>query len=185
MSGTLYHYTDTARLPWILQDGFLRPGRNRIGGFPDPDFLWATTQAIPDRTASAEFDAMRKGLTRCVRFILSPADFERWPDATASFSAWTLEQIARLEHAARGKSSPGDWRCRAAALPRASWLGIETRRYRDNGWTPFDLSEEPVEFSQGALGVWIRGRAYVSAKTKGPDGADGYQVFLAHREAAE
>ncbi len=31
----VYHYTDTGRLPWILQSGELRPGRNKIAGYPD------------------------------------------------------------------------------------------------------------------------------------------------------
>jgi hypothetical protein len=42
MTTRLYHYSDTARLPWILDTGDLRVGRNKIGNFPDPDFLWAT-----------------------------------------------------------------------------------------------------------------------------------------------
>ena len=44
----VYHFTDTAR---FLRDSELRPGRNKIGAFPDPEFLWATSNAIGDCTA--------------------------------------------------------------------------------------------------------------------------------------
>ena len=42
VSDRIYHFTDSARLPWIWAVGELRPGRNQIGGMPF-DFLWATT----------------------------------------------------------------------------------------------------------------------------------------------
>jgi hypothetical protein len=48
----LYHFTNTARLLWIVGAKELRPNCNQIGGFPSPDFLWATTRSQGDRTAS-------------------------------------------------------------------------------------------------------------------------------------
>jgi hypothetical protein len=68
---TVFHFTDTARLPWILATGELRPGRNAIWDFPSADFLWATTDARGDRTASVDRKALRKGFTREVRFTLT------------------------------------------------------------------------------------------------------------------
>ena len=41
----LYHFTDTVRLPWIVDADGLRLYRNQIGGLPSPDFLWATTSS--------------------------------------------------------------------------------------------------------------------------------------------
>jgi hypothetical protein len=70
----VYHYTSIARLPWILESGELRPGRNKIGGFPDPDFLWATTSDKGSRTASLE--GLRDAAV--IRFTLDAADFEEW-----------------------------------------------------------------------------------------------------------
>ena len=43
----VYHFTDSAHLPWILSDGELRPGANKIGGYPA---LWravAVSQVLP------------------------------------------------------------------------------------------------------------------------------------------
>jgi hypothetical protein len=33
-------------LPWILSDGELRPGANKIGSYPAPEFVWATTNDL-------------------------------------------------------------------------------------------------------------------------------------------
>ena len=43
----VYHFTDSTHLPWILSDGELKPGANRIGGYPA---LWravAVSQVLP------------------------------------------------------------------------------------------------------------------------------------------
>jgi hypothetical protein len=104
----VYHYTDTARLPWILNSGLLMPGRNQIGGYPDPDFLWATTSPDGDGSASASREAFRSGLTQMVRFVLHTDDFEPWPTIVERSPQWTPDIVAQLENAARGKSSPAE-----------------------------------------------------------------------------
>jgi hypothetical protein len=48
----VYHFTDSAHLPWILSDGELRAGANKIGGYPAPEFVWATTEDRGSRTAT-------------------------------------------------------------------------------------------------------------------------------------
>src|SRR5258707_5551922 len=115
MTNKLYHFTDTVRLPWILRSGILRPGRNSIAGFPDPDFLWGTTEAAGDRSASSATGdsdrSYRAGATRQVRFTLHGEDFQKWPDITRDHPAWPAEQISGLERVA-GQSSPTAWRCR-------------------------------------------------------------------------
>jgi hypothetical protein len=45
MAALVYHHTEIARLPWILDAGALRPGRCTVGNYPDPDFLWGTVCA--------------------------------------------------------------------------------------------------------------------------------------------
>ena len=64
MTSRLYHFTDTAHLPWIFMAGELRPGLNRIGNYPSPEFVWATTDARGDRSAAASKQGVREGLTR-------------------------------------------------------------------------------------------------------------------------
>src|SRR5262245_7429709 len=114
----VYHFTDTARLLFILHDGALRPGRNTLGGYPSPEFVWATTDDRGEPSAAGQSHADRAGRTRLVRFTLRATDFEPWPDITASYPAWTPEQIARLERSAPRGSDPSRWQCRVAPLAR-------------------------------------------------------------------
>src|SRR5262249_35408585 len=155
----LYHFTDTARLRWILQSVELRPGANRIGGYPHPDFLWATADVRGSRTASAS-GYYRSGATRLVRFTLRPEDFEPWHSIVKRFPAWTPDQIARLEHAARGRDQPALWHCRAEPLPRAHWVEIATRGYTDQGWQKLALDTYPLRRGVDLLGVVINKKLY-------------------------
>ena len=192
MSTFVYHYTDTARLPWILRDRELRPGRNQYGGFPDPDFLWATTMPIPDATASPAgqkaTQALREGRTRLVRFTLRADDFCSWPAIVADYPAWTPGEVRRLEKAAHGKSNPKHWRCRAEALPRAAWVAVETRGWVDREWRPLDPDAElvnlGVETGDDCLGVWIGDLAYFSGLIPQANGSVGYTAFAGRQGEA-
>lgn len=181
----VYHYTDTARLPFILLDGALKPGRNRIGGFPDPEFLWTTTSDAGDRTASASMPALREGRTRLVRFTLPAEAFEPWHAIVARIPAWTPDYIARLERAAVGKSRPQDWRCRLDTLPADRWISIETRSYTDKVWRPLPTPWAVMPFDEKSYGVQIGAKVYVSTAVPGPFGSAGYvPVVLDAEEAA-
>jgi hypothetical protein len=172
----VYHFTDSAGLPWILRSGELRPGSNKIGGFPDPDFLWATTDPRGDGTASA-MRGYRRGGVRLVRFTLHAHDFEPWRVVVGRFPAWTSHQIRLLEQIA--KSSTETWRCRTEPLPKSSWVTIDTRTYVDKAWRPFDAPV--VDGEDGYIGVEIGGKFYFSRKEKGPQGASAYSVITAMR----
>ncbi len=179
---TVFHFTDTARLPWILATGELRPGRNAIRNFPSPDFLWATTDARGDRTATADRKAQRKGLTRAVRFTLEAADFEPWSEIVRRFPQWTPEQIDWLEDVARSRRvSPDRWRCRPDPLPSDRWCLVETKTY--SGWKPLQnrnvvkVSRDPRE-----LGTIIGGMIYMSIHEVDP--ATGAQIYATRAPAA-
>jgi hypothetical protein len=180
----VYHFTDTARLPFILKSGILKPGRNTLAGFPDPDFLWATTRSVGDYTASGA-EGYRRGLTRLVRFTLKRDDFVPWRQIVTTIPAWTPTHVERLERAARGLSNPADWWCRHDALPLGQCVEIHTRSYT-SGWVP--LRERQVLELGGAspaLALPIAGKLYVSRERKSPNGAVGYAVeMLSNREAA-
>lgn len=180
----VYHYTDTARLPFILMDGELKPGRNRIGGYPDPDFLWATTSPVGDRTASASIQACRAGRVCLVRFILRVGDFEPWCSIVARFPAWTPDQVLRLERAANRMSRPRNWRCRAEPLAAERWVGIETRSYTDKVWRPLPAPWGVMPFDQSSLGVQIGKKVYVSTQRVGPFGSASYAPVVLDAEAA-
>lgn len=175
----LYHFTDTARLPWIILSGELRPGRNKIGGFPDPDFLWATPDPRGDMTASADRgEYYRSGKVRHVRFTLDVDGFIPWSHVPTQFPQWTPAYVAMLEGAAQGKSSPSTWWCRAAPIPCEGWKEIETRSYQDNRWLPFREPEIEAE-SPDWLSVMIGQKRFWSREFDAPHGAAGYQVRVA------
>ena len=177
----VYHYTDTTRLAWILLDWQLDLCGNAVGDYPEPSFLWATTDERGDRTSSAMgregLVAYRSGLSRAVRITLSAEHFEPWPDITRRFPAWTTEQIARLEAFGRRLGSdPSKWLARAEALSISDALSIETRSYRDSfrwrlllqPWMVYSIDEETLVIKIGP------GVAYASMKITQQTGRRGY-----------
>lgn len=93
---TLYHYTDTARLPWILSSGVLRPSENRIGGMQQ-DVLWATSNPVGDRSASIDRGGKwRGGDLLHVRFVLDESDFQPWSEARGTLGC-SASDLSRLE----------------------------------------------------------------------------------------
>lgn len=171
---TLYHHTDSVRLPWILGDRILRPSSNRIAGLPQ-DVLWATTNAIGDRTASANRgDMWRGGSILSVRIHLDEADFEPWIDAKRSLG-WPAVRIAQLE-GTKG-AEPNAWWCRREALPIPQDSVIEVRSYADNRWRPAEI-QGPVGMDMpDALLMKIGQRYFASRQTAGVSGGHGYSVI--------
>jgi hypothetical protein len=180
----VYHFTDTARLPWILISRELRPGRNKIGGMPDPDFLWATTDSRGDRTASSshQSEMYRKGRARMVRFTLRAHDFEPWRKLVDRHPAWTSVFIDRLVRAARAvRSSPDTWLRRTEPLPWRNWISVETRSpYGDNIWLPFEGPFDGpviVDCGDGYMGVKIKGKVFASRPHSLPNGNRAYEIW--------
>lgn len=166
-----------ARLPWILSSGTLRPGRNRIGGFPDPEFLWASSAATGDRSASAASGtAWRSGRVWHVRFTVRREDFFPWPEAVNRFPSWTPAEAARLEAAGRGmKSDPATWWCRAGALPLERVRCIAVRSYQNNRWRPLPAFDV---FPEGdACGIRFAGQTFMSRPFTAPGGGTGYALL--------
>jgi hypothetical protein len=178
MADLVYHFTDTARLPWILRSGELRPGSNKIGELPDPDFLWATTDSRGDRTASSSLQSehYRSGRARMVR-TLRADDFEPWREAVSRFPAWKTAHVEMLERVA--KRLPVTWCCRTEPLPRSRWVAIDTRSYVDKTWRLFDGSV--MDGHDGYLGVEIAGKQFFSLQKRKPGAATGYSVIVGPR----
>jgi hypothetical protein len=178
MTQPLYHFTDTARLPWILRAHQLEAGRNQIGGYP-VDFLWATTDPRGDATSAATMNqqaqAWRSGLVQKVRFTLAAEDFEPWPAILERYPQWTAEQVAALERLATSRGvSPSTWRCRAAPLPRERWLAVETRSYVSK-WKTFDHHLEIDECGGDSMAICLDGSMYCSQQIIKPGQPTGYQ----------
>ena len=168
----VYHFTDTVRLPWILQAGELRPSANRIGGYPNPDFLWATTSKLGSRKAAgSEPKAYRAGVTQLVRFALHVADFEPWREIVQRYPTWTLAHIERLEKT--GGEPPILWYCRVVPLPRSHWVEIATKAYTSSTWRPLPPDVTPVPCGDGFLGIPIDRHLFVSRRI---DQGEGHPV---------
>jgi hypothetical protein len=192
----VYHFTDTARLPWILQSGELRPGLTRPEGWP-ADFLWATKRSELDGTSSAwtavqSFDA--RAAIRAVRITLPAGAFLQWSQVRR-FPEWERRHIDTLERHAKGKSRPADWMIRAEPLAVSEWLLVETRGAQDNQWSRLDVRGALLELGGDALGVNVGGYVYATERRAEPAESGGHsyrplsiepmwQMLLRRRPAA-
>jgi hypothetical protein len=201
---TVFHFTDTTRLPWILAERQLNSTRGMCAAdYPRPTFLWATTNATGDRTAASSHDnsykLWRQGGALRVRFILAAEDFTPWAQMHPQHPQWTPDKIARLERNGRKKGShPEQWMCRIEPLPMQRWLGIETRSYYGT-WKAFDITaytalavdpssgrgSEIIETFQQpfdevcAAVIEIEGRTYASKRVIPRDGRTIYAAAIA------
>jgi hypothetical protein len=172
----VYHFTDTARLPWIWASGELRPGRNQIGGYP-VDFLWATTNQKGDRTASG-MQLYRQGETALVRLTLHAEDFAKWSEVLKHSSQWTYEQVNRLCMAAlaKGEANIAGWRVRTVALPLSRIVSVEAKTYT-GAWQTIDPDTACIRINDDdILAVNLGGTLYASKQTIEPGQPTQYTI---------
>ena len=150
----IYHFTDTARLPFILNSRKLIPQPDPMEDLPSSNFLWATTDEHGDRTASAmhrwDEDTWCNDFVRLVRITLAAKDFEPWSEIITT--KWSPENIKLMEGRARAWGvSTGTWRCRTAPLALEQWLAVETRSFLGS-WHPFEYRKlNPVTGNDAVL----------------------------------
>ena len=139
MTMPLYHFTDTVRLPWIVYRGELRPGRNKLGPYPSPEFVWASTDPRDDGSAAMHRGELyRDGTVHHIRFTLPEDQFIPWRDVPARYPSWTTDHIQRLERSGNTmRTSPGKWWCCVEPLSLKQVVAIDWRSYRSNQWKPF------------------------------------------------
>src|ERR1700676_2854472 len=97
-SGRVYHFTDTARLPWILESGELRVDRGAIAKYPTK-FVWATTLHNGDHTCSSlagDQTPFKRGWHRLVRFTFHSDEFDPWLNIR-DHPEWTPELFDKLD----------------------------------------------------------------------------------------
>src|SRR3954471_3121924 len=131
----LFHHSDTAHLPFILSAGELQPSKNRVGNYPEPDFVWATSSPDGDGTSTlmmskAGRDAHRDNVVLRVRIELPQAEFFHWSQVEELYPQWTAEQRAKLETRAAGVSDPKLWWCRDGYLPVTEATPIFVKDWR-------------------------------------------------------
>jgi hypothetical protein len=143
----VYHFTDLVRFTWIAASGELQPSRNKAGGYPDPDFVWATTDGRGCRTAAGLGNWSREQVKRdielpVVRLTLDAEDFEPWRAIAPRYPAWTPRHIDALEASAiKRRDDPRTWRCRVEPLSLSRVRLIEARTYTSS-WRPIELPTE-------------------------------------------
>lgn len=160
----VYHFTCTARLPWIIATKELRPSCFELGHFPKHDFVWATTCPRGDRTASAFRDYRKHAnATALVRLTLFADDFEVWPAIIARFPRWTTEHVRDLEAAAlsRGETNVKSWRARATPLPISRVICAEAKAYTGR-WQTIELAAVQHPDQPTLRGIILNDEVYCS-----------------------
>jgi hypothetical protein len=170
----VYHYTTTVHLPWIIHSGELPPGRTSEGFFPDPDFLWATTNPHIGRTATAtNQDALyRSGGIFPVRYILPSDESFPWSEALDRNPVWTREHVTVLE--GNRYAEPQQWFCRIEPLPLSRTLGVEWRRYANPKWTPVSNDMEILTGPPEMTTLRIGHMAFLSERVQEPGRRTAY-----------
>jgi hypothetical protein len=177
----VYHFTDTLRLPWIIETGELRPDPHRLGGFPS-DFLWATLNDAGDRTSAAQSgDAKRlyrEGMMQIVRIALPEEHFVGWREAISASADWSAEHVAMLERAAvtMGESGIENWRVHLGALPFSTAVAVHAKSYSGGRWLPISANQEYcVAFDEPQRrGFVINNRCYFATRSATPEGRTRY-----------
>jgi hypothetical protein len=188
----VYHFTDTARLPWILKAGVLLPGQLAKEGWVVIDFLWATTSAQGEDTAASACGwyltrAHYWDCTREVRITLAAEDFEPWGlEIFKRHPLWqpafdepeTLEHIERLKRQC-GLAATKKWRVRIDPLPLSRVIRIDIRLGLDR-WKRFDMTTGVHLVANGGLCVDIDGALYGSTRQQSAQGIWRYKVIYLH-----
>jgi hypothetical protein len=168
----IYHFTDTMRLPWIIETGELRVGLNRVSKLPF-EFLWATTNPNGDRSCSAQGamarETYRLGRMCLVRFTLPGDSFLNWSNVPRLYPEWTADQIARTQKAAveNGEAGFNNWRVRMEPLQISQALAVEAKSYTSGRWVPIDATMKScilLADIENGRGVTIGEYVYLSAQ---------------------
>jgi len=183
MQSNVYHFTDTARLPWIIETSELRPDpHRRLGGFP-ADFLWATLNAGGDRTSAAQSGEVkslyREGLMQLIRITLPGDYFIGWREAVSASPDWTAEHVAILERAARtmGETGIENWCVHLGPLPLSVSLAVDARSYLGGRWVPISVHKEFCTTFAGEpqrRGFVIGSFCYYATRSTSPEGRTRY-----------
>ncbi|MBM7483351.1 hypothetical protein ACVWWI_003333 [Bradyrhizobium sp. USDA 3686] len=174
----VYHFTDTARLPWIIGSGELRPSSNSRRGFP-ADLLWTTTNPAGDKTASATYAKQlhKDGVIQVVRMTLDADAFGPWREVITGLPGWTEAHLANLEHAAKSAGQDtAAWRCRVAPIRDYDWRDVDAKRHNEN-WRRIDATQAYCIGHGLRRGFVIAGYAYLATQERDGAGNVSYSNF--------
>ncbi len=147
-SPLVYHHTSTRHLPFIVEDGELRPSGCGYDQWFGKTFIWGST--VPNGDPSAAIHRPERGPHRAldyvlmVRFVFPASCFTPWEEIKRRY-AKTKKQKAALEVWRIADEEIGvdttTWWLRLEPLPIAEALRVEVKRYgRRERWRAIDLS---------------------------------------------
>jgi hypothetical protein len=171
-NNTAFHFSTTARLPWIIESGELQPS----------PVLWATTNPDGDLACAAQsaasFETYQRGLSQMVRFTLPKNCFSKWSDILR-FPDWTAEDVARIEQAVleSGESGFENWRFRLNPLPISTALVVEAMSVTVKRWVPVDVSAQScihLDLGGASRGVVVGKQVYLTGRVVLPEGVTAF-----------
>jgi len=172
----VYHFTDSAHLPWILSSGVLRASEVKPLGWP-ADLLWATEDGAKEATATGAYGShYRSGSVFLVRIELGAEHFFPWPEVMDRLPAWQDKHVNALNTTAREKGSdPSRWWCRDRTVAVGSFLAIHGRTWANGKWDSVDPDLiRTAQHGKNWLGVPFRGKTYLSTQIPATYGRTTY-----------
>jgi hypothetical protein len=159
---SVFHYTSILHLPHIIAAKALMPGRGIMGGFPQPDFLWATKSYNVDRTATCFNEQYRTGKMPIVRLTLPEAEFGLWGEALGE---WPEYDVNRLEASAKALGvDPRAWRVRKNSLMLDTGaLQAVDYRYYNGTWRLLEHMRVQI-INDDTLAIELGSDVFVSRK---------------------
>lgn len=135
-TGTFYHYTSTAHLPFILQDGAIRRTESNVGA-PDrwgvrpagphagPDVVWLFSKPLHDDDQTPHGLDGAQHDKRAVRFTVHTraTQWVTWHPVLAMHALWRKAVI----DVGGGHAAARKWWVAERDIRRDDWLKIEMR----------------------------------------------------------
>lgn len=141
-TGTYYHFTSTAHLPWILRDGFLKTVESNVGSplasmpptgqHVGPDVVWLL--GAPELQHDHGLGGNPHDKTQ-VRFTVRTraARWSTWEPGLRMHPEWRRAMIMR----GGGVGASKMWYVTPRVVHRAEWLALDVRQ--DGEWRPVSM----------------------------------------------
>ena len=165
----IYHYTNMARLPWIMNELSLRPSRPHTT--KETPLVWGTRDAKGEATA---------GFVN-VRFLLGSLSFDRWNARNAKRLGFSVKARNVIDRTGReAGSDPANWWVCDQPVP-IGHVPIQYLRDRDDTWVNLprsDLSWEFLSDNDDTAKMVLKGNSFYITRFTAPGGENGYTIQL-------
>lgn len=131
----LWHFTSTMHLPFILQDGALKPSDSMLDtrGPTGPECVWLLDTPHLDHSHGLQTPGWAAGKTG-VKFEVEIPDkrvveWLGWAESNQIEADWLRAVLA----AGGGPEAAKRWRCVFRSIPRGQWVSVSIRQ-KDGSW---------------------------------------------------